>query len=73
MPIRTLGRSPLLAACLSVLTARAGAARRSTRTREKWVQATLGKMTVEEKVGQLIVPSFQSTFMSTDSAEFEGW
>lgn len=41
------------------------------RDAEKWVQATLKKMSVEEKVGQMIVPSFQSTFMSTDSAEFD--
>ncbi|MBA3298060.1 MAG: glycoside hydrolase family 3 protein [Acidobacteria bacterium] len=38
---------------------------------EKWVQATLKKMTVEEKVGQMLVSSFQSTFMSTDSEAFD--
>ena len=38
---------------------------------ERWVQATLKKMTVEEKVGQMIVSSFQSNFMSTDSEDFE--
>ena len=42
------------------------------REAEKWVQSTLKKMSIEEKVGQMIVPSFQSTFMSTDSAEFDG-
>ncbi|MEO5896215.1 MAG: glycoside hydrolase family 3 protein [Vicinamibacterales bacterium] len=39
---------------------------------EKWVQTTLKKMSVEEKVGQMIVSSFQSDFMSTDSDEFDG-
>ena len=38
---------------------------------EKWVQATLKRMSLDEKVGQLLVSSFQSTFMSTDSEEFE--
>ncbi|HXH35011.1 MAG TPA: glycoside hydrolase family 3 N-terminal domain-containing protein, partial [Plantibacter sp.] len=38
---------------------------------EKWVQATLKKLTVEEKVGQMLVSSFQSTFMSTDSDGFD--
>lgn len=38
---------------------------------EKWVQATLKKMTLEEKVGQMLVSSFFSTYLSTDSAEFE--
>jgi beta-N-acetylhexosaminidase len=38
---------------------------------EKWVRDTLAKMSVEEKVGQMLVPSFQSDFMSTDSKEFD--
>jgi beta-N-acetylhexosaminidase len=41
------------------------------REAERWVQSTLKKMTVEEKVGQMIVSSFQSNFMSTDSEAFE--
>src|SRR4051794_21650511 len=38
---------------------------------ERWVAATLKKMTLEEKVGQLLVSSFDSEFLSTDSREFE--
>lgn len=38
---------------------------------EKWVQDTFKKMSVDEKVGQLLVSSFQTDFMSTDSAEFD--
>jgi beta-N-acetylhexosaminidase len=38
---------------------------------ERWVAATLEKMTVDEKVGQLLVSSFDSEFVSTDSREFE--
>lgn len=38
---------------------------------EKWVQATLRKMPLEEKVGQMLVSSFQSSFLSTDSRTFD--
>ena len=38
---------------------------------EKWVQSTFKKMTLEDKVGQLLVSSFQSSFLSTDSADFD--
>jgi beta-glucosidase-like glycosyl hydrolase len=41
------------------------------REAEKWVQATLKSMTIEEKAGQMIVSSFQSNFLSTDSAAFD--
>ncbi len=58
------------AAILGVI-ATAQAPRALDRTAEKWVQDTLRKMSVEEKVGQMIVSSFQTTFMSTDSSEFD--
>jgi beta-N-acetylhexosaminidase len=38
---------------------------------QKWVQTTLRRMTIEEKVGQMLVSSFQSSFLSTDSKAFE--
>jgi len=41
------------------------------RNGEKWVQATLQKMTLDEKVGQLIASSLPSSFISTDSQEFD--
>jgi beta-N-acetylhexosaminidase len=37
----------------------------------KWVEDTLRKMTIDDKVGQLIVPAIDSTYLATDSAEFE--
>jgi len=40
------------------------------KTAEKWVQSTFKKMTLEDKVGQLLVSSFQSSFLSTDSDAF---
>jgi beta-N-acetylhexosaminidase len=41
------------------------------RAAEQWVGQTMKKLTVDEKVGQLIVPSFESNFLSTDSDTFE--
>lgn len=60
----------LLAFTASLITF-AQAPRALDKDAEKWVQATLKRMSVEEKVGQLIVPSFQTNFMSTDSALFD--
>ena len=41
------------------------------RAGERWVEQTLKSMTTDEKVGQLIVPSFESSFLSTDSDAFD--
>jgi beta-glucosidase-like glycosyl hydrolase len=41
------------------------------KTAEKWVDTTLRKLTLEDKVGQMLVSSLPSTFLSTDSQEFE--
>jgi beta-N-acetylhexosaminidase len=41
------------------------------RAAEQWVAETLKKLTVDEKIGQLIVPSFESNFISTDSDTFD--
>ena len=41
------------------------------REAERWVETTLKKMSIEEKVGQMIVSSFFTNFMSTDSDQFE--
>jgi beta-N-acetylhexosaminidase len=38
---------------------------------ERWVSSTLGKMTVDDKVGQLLVSSFASEYLSTDSPEYD--
>jgi len=38
---------------------------------EKWVDATFKAMTLDEKVGQLIVTSTESEYLPTDSDEFE--
>src|SRR4051812_23647218 len=41
------------------------------RAGERWVEQTLKKLTSDEKIGQLIVPSFESNFLSTDSDTFD--
>src|SRR5882672_7119470 len=41
------------------------------RAGEQWVADTLKKLTLDEKIGQLIVPSFDSGFISTDSDTFD--
>jgi beta-N-acetylhexosaminidase len=63
----------LAAAALVVLSSlpRAQAPRALDREGEKWVQSTLKRMSVDEKVGQMLVSSFQTNFLSTDSEEFD--
>ena len=41
------------------------------RAAERWVEQTVKKLTADEKVGQLIVPTFESNFISTDSETFD--
>src|SRR4051812_31479155 len=38
---------------------------------ERWVASTLAKMSLDDKVGQLLVSSFGSDYLSTDSNEFD--
>ena len=38
---------------------------------QKWVDDTLKKMTIDEKVGQLLMPSIDSTYLATDTDEYE--
>ena len=64
---RIVGVAVLLGATVLAAQGRDGLDREA----ERWVDATLKKMSVEEKVGQMIVSSFQSDFISTDSDEFD--
>ena len=41
------------------------------RDAERWVARTLAKMTLDEKIGQLLVPSFNSTYLPSDTDAFE--
>jgi beta-N-acetylhexosaminidase len=38
---------------------------------ERWVAAVLKGLTLEQKVGQLLVPAFESTYVSTDSERYD--
>jgi beta-N-acetylhexosaminidase len=38
---------------------------------ERWIAATLKKMTLDDKVGQLLVSSFGSEYLSTDSEKYD--
>jgi beta-N-acetylhexosaminidase len=38
---------------------------------ERWVEQTMKKLTLDEKIGQLIVATFESNFLSTDSDTFD--
>ena len=40
-------------------------------TAVRWVTDTLGAMTLDQKVGQLIQPSFRSTYLSSDSERYD--
>ena len=37
----------------------------------RWVDKTMATLTVDEKVGQLLMPSFESSFIATDSDAFD--
>jgi hypothetical protein len=41
------------------------------RTAERWIEQTRKKLTLDEKIGQLIVPSFESAYLSADSDTFD--
>src|SRR4029079_10341762 len=36
----------------------------------RWIEKTLASLTLDEKIGQLVVPSFESTYLATDSDEY---
>jgi beta-glucosidase-like glycosyl hydrolase len=38
---------------------------------ERWVERTLQKMSLDQKIGQLILPSLESRYLSTDSDVFD--
>ena len=37
---------------------------------QRWVDTTLASLSLDEKLGQLVVPSFESTYIASDSDEF---
>lgn len=75
---RSRARSRIVSSALAALGAvalvSAGATPRAGRLdaeAERWVKATLARMSLEERIGQMIVPSFESTFVSSDSEAYD--
>jgi len=73
-------RQPLLRTAVGLLAALVAVASARDGTRDifpldaagtRWVEQTLKTLTLDEKIGQLIVPSFESSFTSTDSDAFD--
>lgn len=71
-----------LAACVVGLGAQAGpethqarlerqAAERREREAARWVERTLKAMTLDEKIGQLLLPSLNAAYLSADSDDYE--
>ena len=47
------------------------ALKKLTPAAQQWVNATLAKMSVDEKIGQLLFTTYHGTFTSTDSAAYQ--
>ena len=41
------------------------------REAERWVTQTIAKLSLEDRIGQLIAPAFDSTYLPTDSDQFD--
>ena len=41
------------------------------RDAERWVKGTLERMTLDERIGQMLVPGLESTYLPTDSDVFD--
>lgn len=66
-----LGRAGLLCLALGCGVAASTPDQPLDKAASQWVAQTLKSLTLEQKVGQLIVPSFESSYISSDSAEFD--
>src|SRR3954466_13644611 len=60
-----------MVACAVVVAAAAKDPFTLDRDAARWVEQTLKKLTPDEKVGQVIVPSFDTTYLSSDTDTFE--
>src|SRR5690349_721207 len=74
--MRVCGRDVAVIAAILMLLPAFGGAQKSyfqplDRQGERWVKTTLAKMSLDDKVGQLMVSSFGSDFVSTDSDQFD--
>src|SRR5258707_11175425 len=69
---RTQTRTPAAksAAAEKKTTAPNTAAHRLSPAASQWVEATLGKMTLHEKIGQVLFATYHGSFTSTDAAAY---
>jgi len=58
---------PLVVVCLALPSGQMALDREG----ERWVTQTLAKLSLEDRIGQLIAPAFDSTYLPTDSDEFD--
>ena len=69
--MRFIARTILAILSAAVVSAQTPLAPALDKAAEKWVEDTFKKMTLDDKVGQLIVIVADSTYLSTDSDEFD--
>src|ERR1700685_305737 len=73
--MRTLGLSALSVLLLMTLSSRAQKTSPKTSRRPAanpaWVEATLKKMTLREKLGQMLMPYYFGVFTSTESSDYK--
>ncbi len=62
---------PVAALVAGLVVTHAAAPPDAAREAERWVTRTLQSMTLDQKVGQLLVPAFESTYLATDSDRFD--
>ena len=61
----------ILSGLMAVTALTATVPRQADTAEAQWVETTLGRMTLDQKVGQLIMPSFRSAYLSSDSDRFD--
>jgi beta-N-acetylhexosaminidase len=70
--MRTLGLSMLFVLLLMTVSLRAQkTSSRRPAASSAWVETTLKKMTLREKIGQMLMPYYFGTFTSTESSEYK--
>ena len=70
VPLTARALAPAVAAALAVATLAAQPGALDAEAR-RWVETTLAAMTVDEKVGQLVVPTLLSSYTSSDSETYD--
>jgi beta-N-acetylhexosaminidase len=69
MRSRLVAALTIVIGCLVLVSARQSSS--LDKDAQKWVASTLKKLTLDEKVGQMLLSSFASTYIATDSEEYD--